>query len=281
MNLRDGEPVRSDRLDEAGGPGDVAPGPAVILVRPQLGANIGTAARAMANCGLMDLRLVEPRDGWPSESAHKAAATGAVVVERARLFETTEKAINDLHFVVATTARPRDMVKPVMTPETAISEIASRIENGERCGILFGPEASGLENDQITLADVVVTAPVDAAYASLNLAQSVLILGYEWIKARTDGSLGRQTEFDGPVREGLDMHGGRPAERAELLGFFDQLERELDESGFLYPPEKRPAMVRNIRNMFHRMAATEQDVRTLRGVVSALAAQRRRAQKAP
>ena len=250
--------------------------PAIVLVRPQLGENIGTAARAMANCGLSDLRLVAPRDGWPSETARKAAATGHPVVDGARLFETCEEAINDLRFVAATTARPRDMVKPVMTPETAIAEIDARCGRGERCGVLFGPEASGLNNDQIALTDVVVTAPVDATYASLNLAQSVLILGYEWIKTRGQGSLGRKTEFDGPVREGIDLRDQRPANREELLGFFAHLEDELDASGFLYPPEKRPAMVRDIRNMFHRMGATEQDVRTLRGVVSALATQRRR-----
>jgi len=278
--LRAGGP---DRRESGGGEaaaGERARTPAIVLVRPQLGENIGTAARAMANFGLGDLRLVAPRDGWPSEAARKAAANGVQVVDDARLFETCAEAVNDLHFVAATTARPRDMVKPVMTPEGAAGEMARRIGTGERCGVLFGPERSGLDNDQIALADVVVTAPVDPGCASLNLAQAVLIVGYEWIKCSGGESLGRKTAFDGPAREGLDMQGQRPASRAELIAFFEHLESELDASGFLYPPEKRPAMVRNIRNMFHRMGASEQEVRTLRGVVTALVAKRGRRERA-
>jgi tRNA/rRNA methyltransferase len=245
--------------------------PAVILVRPQLGENIGTAARAMANFGLADLRIVAPRDGWPNEAARAAAAsTGCHVVDGAHIFENLEQAINDLHFLAATTARPRDMVKPVIAPETAIAELSGRMTRGERCGVLFGPERSGLDNDQMALADVIISAPVDPTYASLNLAQAVLILGYEWIKARGGKALGRETAFDGPAREGLDLQGQKPATKAELLGLFEHLEGALDMSGFLYPPEKRPAMVRNIRNMFQRMGATEQEVRTLRGIVAAL-----------
>lgn len=247
-------------------------GPAVILVRPQLGENIGTAARAMANFGLSDLRIVAPRDGWPNEAARAAAATGFPVVDGARIFETLEEAINDLHFLGATTARPRDMVKPVIAPETAAAQFVGRMAQGERCGLLFGPERSGLDNDQIALADVVISAPVDPSYASLNLAQAVLILGYEWIKACGAKALGRETAFDGPAKEGLDLHGQRPASKAELVGLFEHLEGALDSSGFLYPPEKRPAMVRNIRNMLQRMGATEQEVRTLRGIVAALEA---------
>ncbi len=245
--------------------------PAVILVRPQLGENIGTAARAMANFGLADLRIVAPRDGWPNEAARAAAAsTGCHVVDGAEIFENLEQAINDLHFLAATTARPRDMVKPVIAPETAVAEFTGRMRRGERCGVLFGPERSGLDNDQMALADVIISAPVDPTYASLNLAQAVLILGYEWIKAHGGKALGRETAFDGPAREGLDLQGQRPATKAELLGLFEHLESALDTSGFLYPPEKRPAMVRNIRNMLQRMGATEQEVRTLRGIVAAL-----------
>ena len=162
------------------------------------------------------------------------------------------------------------MVKPVIAPATAVTEMGRRLGRGERCGVLFGPEASGLDNDHIALTDVLISAPVDPACASLNLAQAVLILGYEWIKFCGGENLGRETEFDGPAREGLDLHGQRPANKAELVGFFEHLEGALDKSGFLYPPEKRPAMVRNIRNMFQRMGATEQEVRTLRGIVAAL-----------
>lgn len=244
--------------------------PVIVLVRPQLGENIGTAARAMANFGVCNLRLVDPRDGWPNDRARSAAAGANAVIEEAGLFGRTEEAIEDLHYVCATTARVRDMVKPVMTPESAVTEMRKRALEGQRCGILFGAERSGLDNDQLSLADAIITAPVDPAFASLNLAQAVLILCYEWLKQSGAESLGRQTTLDGPAREGLAMPGTHPATRAELVGFFEQLESELDASGFLYPREKRPAMVRNIRNLFHRVGATEQDVRTLRGIVASL-----------
>ncbi|GAB4239218.1 MAG: RNA methyltransferase [Methyloligellaceae bacterium] len=249
--------------------------PAVILVKPQLGENIGTAARAMANFALHDLRLVAPRDGWPNADAVKAAAGATRVLEEARLFDTVEAAIGDLHFVCATTARPRDMIKPVMTPESAAAEVVSRSSAGQHCGFLFGAEKAGLTNDDIALADVIVSAPVNPEFASLNLAQSVLLVAYEWLKQDGAGGLGRKTAFDGPAREGLQMQQTRPATRVELTGFFEHLERELDASGFLRPPEKRPVMVRNIRNLFHRTGATEQEVRTLRGIVSSLVKGRR------
>jgi tRNA/rRNA methyltransferase len=244
--------------------------PAIILVEPQLGENIGFAARAMANFGLSELRLVSPRDGWPSDKA-KSAASGAPVLDEVKTYPSVESAIGDLNFVLATTARPRDMVKPVLTPESAARELAARAARGERTGVLFGPERTGLENDTIALADAVVTAPVNPAFASLSLPQSVLLLSYEWLKVcAPDMSLGRATETDGPAVEGMDISDTRPATRAELLGLFEHLETELDASGFLRPPEKRPTMVRTIRNMFHRMGATEQDIRTWRGIVASL-----------
>jgi tRNA/rRNA methyltransferase len=244
--------------------------PAIILVEPQLGENIGFTARAMANFGLSELRLVLPRDGWPSEKA-RSAASGAPVLDEVKTYPNVESAIGDLNFVLATTARPRDMVKPVLTPESAARELAARAARGERTGVLFGPERTGLENDTIALADAVVTAPVNPAFASLSLPQSVLLLSYEWLKVcAPDMSLGRATETDGPAVEGMDISDTRPATRAELLGLFKHLETELDASGFLRPPEKRPTMVRTIRNMFHRMGATEQDIRTWRGIVASL-----------
>lgn len=244
--------------------------PAVILVEPQLGENIGTAARAMGNFGLSDLRLVAPRDGWPNEKAVAAAACAERIVAGARVYGTTQEAVGDLHYVCGTTARSRDLIKPVMAPEAAAVEMAVRTRSGHHCGMLFGPEKSGLGNDHIALCDVIVTAPVAPDFASLNLSQAVLLMAYEWIKQNPARSLGRETEFDGPVREGLQMHRTRPATRAELIGLFEHLERELDASGFLRPPEKRPTMVRNVRNLFHRIGATEQEVRTLRGIVSSL-----------
>lgn len=248
--------------------------PAIILVNPQLGENIGFAARAMANFGLTDLRLVAPRDGWPNEKAHAAAAGAAFVVERATLYDSVESAIGELNFVLASTARPREMVKPVLGPASAAAELRRR-GTRQRTGVLFGPERSGLDNDTIALADAILTAPVSPDFASLSLPQAVLLFGYEWLKAQTAAlPLGRATAFDGPAVEGLASAGTRPATKAELLGLFKHLEAELDDAGFLYPPEKRPSMVRAIRNMFHRMGATEQDVRTWRGVVAALSRQR-------
>jgi tRNA/rRNA methyltransferase len=249
--------------------------PAVILVKPQLGENIGFAARAMANFGLTDLRLVAPRDGWPNDKAHAAAAGAAFVVEQATVYDSVEQAIGELNYVLATTARPREMVKAVLSPESAGRELRRRRDRAERSGVLFGPERSGLDNDTIALADAILTAPVSPGFASLSLPQAVLLFGYEWLKAASAvPPLGRATSFDGPAVEGLACPDTRPATRAELLGLFDHLEGELDRTGFLYPPEKRPSMVRAIRNMFHRMAATEQDVRTWRGIVAALSARR-------
>jgi tRNA/rRNA methyltransferase len=244
--------------------------PAIILVRPQLGENIGFAARAMANFGLQDLRLVAPRDGWPNDKARAAAAVAASVVDGAKVYGSTKAAIGDLSFVLATTARPREMVKPMLNPETAAQSLRDRARAAERTGVLFGPERSGLDNDTIALADAILTAPVDPDFASLSLPQAVLLFAYEWLKCQKPEALGRITTFDGPAVEGLSAPETRPATRAELFNLFEHLETELDRAGFLRPVEKRPSMVRSIRNMFHRMGATEQDVRTWRGIVSAL-----------
>ena len=249
--------------------------PAIILVNPQLGENIGFAARAMANFGLTDLRLVAPRDGWPNDKAHAAAAGAAFVVEQATVYASVESAIGELNFVLASTARPREMVKTVLSPASAAAELRQRGQKAERTGVLFGPERSGLDNDTIALADAILTAPVSPDFASLSLPQAVLLFGYEWLKGESaDLPLGRATAFDGPATEGIAFPDTRPATKVELLGLFKHLEAELDHSGFLYPPEKRPSMVRAIRNMFHRMGATEQDVRTWRGIVASLSKQR-------
>ncbi len=248
--------------------------PAIILVKPQLGENIGFAARAMANFGLNDLRLVAPRDGWPNHKAHAAAAGAAFVVDQATVYDSVESAIGELNYVLATTARPREMVKPVLSPESAAAALRERSAKAERTGVLFGPERSGLDNDIIALADAILTAPVSPDFASLSLPQAVLLFGYEWLKSEGAPPLGRATAFDGPVAEGTAFPDTRPATRGELLALFNHLEGELDRAGFLYPPEKRPSMVRAIRNMFHRMAATEQDVRTWRGIVASLSGPR-------
>lgn len=265
--MNDTEPTKP----QASGP----PAPVVILVEPQLGENIGQSARAMANFGLTELRLVAPRDGWPSEKALAAASGAGEVIANAQLFPTLEAAIADLHYLVATTARIREMVKPVHSPETAVKLMAEKGQDGERCGVLFGRERSGLENDEVALADALVIAPVNPAFASLNLAQAVLLIGYEWRKRVAGSSLGRATAFDGPAREGLYINRSLPARRDELLGFFQHLESELEEGGFFKTDDKRASMVRNIRNLFERAALTEQEVRTLRGIIVALTGLRR------
>ena len=260
-------------------PSQALQSPAIILVEPQLGENIGMAARAMANFSLTDLRLVAPREAWPNKDAYSAAAGARWVIDGARVYENVSEAIADLHFVCATTARSRDNVKQVLAPQSAASQMRKRIRAGQRCGIMFGCEQAGLENDHIALADIMVMAPVNPRFASLNLAQAVLIMGYEWLKQEESGVLGRETAFDGPAREGVQMLRTRPATRGEMAGLFEHLERELDASGFLRPPEKRPQMVRNLRNMFQRMGASEQEVRTLRGVLSSLTRAHKRRDK--
>ena len=188
------------------------PAPAIILVKPQLGENIGFAARAMANFGLTDLRLVAPRDGWPNDKAQAAAAGASFLVESARVYPSVKAAISELNFVLATTARPREMVKPVLSPESAASDLKRREEGSERTGVLFGPERSGLDNDTIALADAILTTPVDPGFTSLSLPQAVLLFGYEWLKsARAGPQLGRVTEFDGPAQEGISFADTRPA----------------------------------------------------------------------
>jgi tRNA/rRNA methyltransferase len=236
-------------------------GPAIVLVRPQLAVNIGMCARAMANFGLTDLRLVAPREGWPRSGAYRkgahAAAAGAVhLLEAARLFETVEAAILDLNFVWATTARERGQHKPILTPAEAMPESARKIISGEKHGVLFGPERTGLANDDVALADAIITFPVNSAYASLNLAQAVLLTGYEWMRAVTDAK---------PPFSAVQRSPAAPREMA--LSFFDYLEAELERADFFRPKSKQPVMRRNLLNMFHRMQLTEQDVRSLRGMV--------------
>lgn len=249
------------------GPGET---PAVILVEPQLADNIGMVARAMANFGLDDLRLVAPRDGWPNEKARIAASGANYVIDDATAFPSLEDSIGDLTFVVATTARQRPLTKPVLTPEEAVAALRQRIEKGERCGILFGRERNGLETGELASADALVMIPVNSRFASLNLAQAVLLLGYVWMRASGRASLGRVTTYESPISEGLNLGNNRLADKKDLLGFFDHLESELNRLGFFNPAEKRPSVVQNLRTMFTRMALTEQEVRTLRGIVATL-----------
>lgn len=236
-------------------------GPAVILVRPQLAVNIGMCARAMANFGLTDLRLVNPRDGWPRTGALRkgafAAAAGAVhLLEGAKLFDTLEEAVADLNYVWATTARERGQGKRVEGPGAAMQETARLIDDGGQAGILFGPERTGMDSDEIAIADSIITFPVNPAYASLNLAQAVLLCGYEWFRAAHNEG----PRFVTPDRS-------VPAPREMVVAFFDFFEGKLEENGFFRPASKKPNMQRNLRNIIHRMELTEQDVRTLWGAV--------------
>jgi tRNA/rRNA methyltransferase len=249
----------------------LGPAPVVVLVNPQLGENIGTAARAMANFGLHELRIVDPRDGWPNAKAVAAASGANWIIDRAAVHASLADALTDVNYVYATTARPRGMTKEVITPEQAGHDMRMRIGRGERLALLFGRERWGLSNDEISLADVIVTAPVNPAFASLNIAQAVLLMGYEWYRIGAP-SLGQQTPelaaLEGP---GLQTPDTRPATKEELYGFFDHLETELDKAGFFKTADKKPGMVRNIRNMFARAQLTEQEVRSLRGMVASLA----------
>jgi tRNA/rRNA methyltransferase len=237
--------------------------PIIILVEPQLAENIGMVARAMANFGLSELRLVSPRNGWPKKGAHSAASGAVHVLEAARLYDTAREAIADLNYVFATTARERGQMKRVFAPEAAMREAQGRIGEGQGVGILFGRERTGLENDEVSLADSIVTFPVDPKFSSLNLAQAVLLVSYEWHKLATGGAL----PFSGEIRS-------PPARREMLTSFFDYLEAELEAVNF-YPEDKKPIMARNMRDIFHRLAMTEQEVRTLRGAIRALAEGRR------
>lgn len=234
--------------------------PVIILVRPQMAENIGMVARAMANFGLSRLRLVAPRDGWPpAEAAFSTAAGAAGILDRADVFPTVAAAAADLSRLFATTARERGQAKPVMIPEAAMGEVGRHAEGAGKVGILFGPERTGLDNDEISLADTVLTFPVEPGFSSLNLAQAVLLVAYEWRRASGQDS----APFALPQESG-------PVRRETLFAFFDFIERELDRIGFYTNAERRPVIVRNFRNIIHRMAPSEQDIRSLRGVFDAL-----------
>jgi tRNA/rRNA methyltransferase len=232
--------------------------PAVILTEPQLPENIGAVARVMANFGLSDLRLVSPRHGWPQERAWASASGADWPLNAARVFDRVEDAIADLQRVYATTARPRELRLPVVTPRQAAAALSQASAAGEATGLLFGGERAGLETADIALCQAVVTVPVDLRFKSLNLAQAVAINAYEW----------RLTVEDAPPP--AFRPGEPPADGAAMLGFFEHLERELETSGFFHPPEKTPAMIQNLRAALSRAHFTDQEVRTLRGVVTAL-----------
>jgi tRNA/rRNA methyltransferase len=234
-------------------------GPVIVLVEPQLGENIGTAARAMANFGLTRMRLVRPRDSWPNVHARRAASGADNVLDGAALYDSLQDAIADCSFVLATTARAHDQAKPVIGPAAAAAEMAPRIAAKETVAVVFGRERWGLMNDEVGLADRIVTFPVNPAFASLNLAQAVLLVCYEWFKAA-----GGEVPFRMPQRS-------PPAGKEQLFAFFATLERELERVEFFRPAEKRETMTINLRNIFTRMEPSQQDLQTLHGVITSIA----------
>lgn len=228
--------------------------PVIVLVRPQLGENIGKSARAMLNFGLTELRLVNPRDGWPNPSAGPAASGADLVLERAQLFDTVQDAIADCPIVYASTVRRRDLVMPVLTPETMAGEIA---KSPVRSAILFGAERSGLETDEVALANAIVTVPINPDFGSLNLAQAVILLAYEWSKTTT---------LAVPPEKMLEP----PAPHGEVEGLIEQLDAELVAKGYFHPPSRTQATRNTLRTIFTKTGWSSREVKAVRGVIRAL-----------
>lgn len=233
--------------------------PTIILVNPQMGENIGATARAIANFGLSELHLVAPRDGWPSKIAEANAVGALDVINPVQVFETTAKAITDYHTVYATTARPRDMRKAVMTPEAAITDMRARHASGQKTAILMGGERAGLTNEDIALAQNIISVPVNPDFSSLNLAQCVLLLCYEWRRQDDETPPHTLPEGDSAL-----------ATQGTVIELMSRLENELDVHKFFREENMRPTMMRNIRNIFTRNHLSEQEVKTLHGIISAL-----------
>lgn len=233
-------------------------GPVIILVRPQLAENIGASARAMWNCGLTALRIVRPRCAWPHPKAVAAATGAASIIENALLFNRLEEAIADLNHVYATCPRLRDMVKPVVDHRSAASDLRAQVRNGEVPGIMFGPERTGLENDEVALADTQLRIPLNPEFDSMNLAHAVLAVGLAW------------WDHGSQPRRNLQTGKAQQATKQELLAFFDRLEAELERCGFLRNEDMRPTMVRNLRSIFQRAGLMSHEIRTLHGVVTGL-----------
>lgn len=232
------------------------PQPAFVLIRPQMGENIGAAARAMWNFGLDRMRIVAPRDGWPNQRAIAMSSGAGRLLDDARIFDDTSAAIADCTFVYATTARPRGLTKPVFTPEAAMADASFRIAAGGKVAILFGPESAGMENDDIARANAIISVPVNPAFPSLNLAQCVLLTAYEWRGA---------VEKTVPVR--TEMAGSDWAEQIEIDRLAEHYEDTLGQAGFFFPDHKAAHMKQNLRNMWSRMPLTRSDVQMLHGIM--------------
>lgn len=231
--------------------------PIIVLVRPQLGENIGKAARAMLNFGLTEMRLVAPRDGWPNPAAGPAASGADIVLESAQTFASVAEAIADCHHVYATTVRKRGVTKPVVTPELAMRQVA---RTPGRTAILFGPERSGLETDDVTTAQTIITVPINPDFGSLNLAQAVILIAYEWSKTTPSGSLDMPSV--NPIHP--------PAPQLELEGMIEQLFAGLEAKNYFFPPDRKAATQRTLRNMMTKPGWDSYEVRTMRGILTAL-----------
>jgi len=238
--------------------------PVVILVRPQLADNIGAVARAMGNGGLFHLRLVAPRDGWPQPAAWRNASGADRILDALTLHETVADAVADLHHVFATCPRPRHIIKPVLTARGAAAEMRSICARDLRVGLLFGPERAGLDNDDMARCDALIRYPLNPGFMSLNLAQAVMVMAYEW-----------WTAADDTTPRTLMTNETSVANKADLENFLVHLVDQLDASGFLKNQQKRAGMVRNIRHFFQRGEVTQQELRTLHGIVTELALGRR------
>lgn len=231
------------------------PQPSFVLIRPQMGENIGAAARGMWNFGLDRMRVVSPRDGWPNPRAVAMASGAGRLLDEARLFDKVADAVSDCTFVYATTARPRGLTKPVMSPQAAMEDAARRIAGGQNVAVMFGPERAGMENEDIAVANAIINVPVNPAFSSLNLAQCVLLTAYEWQRASTEIT---------PVR--VDMQ-GEWAQVHEIEKLAEHYEETLSAAGFFYPESKAPHMKLNLRNLWSRMPLTRADVQILHGVM--------------
>jgi tRNA/rRNA methyltransferase len=244
--------------------------PAIILVNPQMGENIGAAARAMHNFGLSDLRIIAPRDGWPNESAAAVATSAAHILDGAKIYQTTHDAVADLQVIYATTARDRRMVKRVCTPKEVAREVHENAQCSVRSGILFGAERTGLTNEDITLSSAIISIPTAPENPSLNIAQSLVVVAYEWFAAGlNERSINTPRGTTGPDSNAVSFH-PIPASQEDLRGMLAHLESELDAADFWKEPKKKPLMWQNMQNIFTRGNLTEQEVKTLRGVIRAL-----------
>ena len=239
---------------------------AIILARPQMGENIGATARVMMNCGLTDLRLVAPRDGWPNERAEAISSGALEHMPPVKVYETLNEAIEDLHIVYATTARAREMVKPVLSPEQAAKDSFDRENNKQqKTGIVFGAERTGMLNDEITACQSIISIPTNAEFASLNLATAVTIITYEWLRVSVANNAANPVSTETPGKDSSP-----PALQKDIEGFLSRLESELKDNHFFRDEGLEPVMKRNVRNIFTRAEITDQELRTLHGIVSAL-----------